>query len=145
MAMGCFLLSCKLVAFYSVIAAICAVQLFMLASAYAYDRKAEQVLQGLNAETRQVKVCELEALTRIERDKNGLHPEHVMIDYLKSPHRSGNDNLWGNHALLRSKGVWYYLAYQCTTTKDRFRVTHFSYKLGKRIKRSEWDELGLFP
>jgi hypothetical protein len=68
-----------------------------------------------------------------------------MIDYLKQPHREGANTVWGNHALLRSKGVWYYLAYYCTTNKDHSHVTLFNYKIGQKIERSQWDDLGLFP
>jgi len=125
--------------------ALLSVLVFHVSVLQAYDQKAERVLDGLNPETRLVKICELEGMDRIDSDKNSLHPEHVMIDYLKPPHYSSANSVWGNHALLRSRGVWYYLAYQCSTNPDHSKVTHFSYKLGKKIERSQWDELGLFP
>ncbi|TYC63605.1 DUF930 domain-containing protein [Rhodobacterales bacterium] len=55
-----------------------------------------------------------------------------------------DNELYAPAAALRSKYVWYELAYRCRFDGEGV-VTAFAYSMGAEIDRSLWDELGLAP
>lgn len=112
--------------------------------ALAADHRTVAMLKRLDPETRLIQVCNLEAMQRINRDANRFHPERVMIDQIAAPSAS-KDILQGSGGVFRSGGEWYHLSFKCKATADHLTVLSFDYKVGAKIDRSQWDELGLFP
>jgi hypothetical protein len=115
-----------------------------ISTADAFDRRAKATLLRLDPETRQVQACDLAAMERINKDRNPYHPDRVMLDYLAPP-KKNDDLLQGSGAVFRSRGSWYRLSFKCKTSKDRMSVLSFSYTVGSKIDRADWDRLNLFP
>jgi hypothetical protein len=116
----------------------------LVSTAMALDPKTDAMLKRLDPETRSIQVCGIEAMRRIGRDANPFHPDRVMIDQITEPKKNGNV-LQGSGGVIRSGGEWYHLSYSCRITDDHFSVLSFDYKVGARINRDQWDDLGLYP
>lgn len=121
------------------------VALTMLVSpAAAFDHRTETMLKRLDPETRLIQACNMEAMRRIDHDSNPFHPDRVLIDQIEAPSLS-KSVLRGSGGVLRSRGEWYHLSFTCKATADHLTILSFDYKIGDKIDRDEWDELGLFP
>lgn len=116
----------------------------LASSASAFDHRTEAMLKRLDPEARLIQACNMEAMRRIDRDANPFHPERVMIDQIATPSISKNV-LRGSGGVFRSSGEWYHLSFTCKATKDHLTVLSFDYKVGAKVDRGQWDELGLFP
>jgi hypothetical protein len=113
-------------------------------AAYAFDARAVSTLKRLDPETRLIQACDLAAMNRINRDRNSYKPDRVMLDHLAPPVKK-QDTVQGKGGVLRSRGDWYHLSFTCRASPDRLRVLSFSYEVGSKIPREDWDRLNLFP
>ena len=102
------------------------------------------MLKRLDPETRLIQVCNMEAMRRIDRDANSFHPDRVMIDQIAAPGLNSSA-LKGSGGVFRSGGEWYQFSFTCKATADHLTVLSLDYKVGAKIDRDQWDELGLFP
>jgi hypothetical protein len=116
----------------------------LASQASAFDHRTESVLKRLDPETRLIQACNMEAMRRIDRDPSSFHPDRVMIDQIETPKLS-TSVLRGTGGVLRSGGEWYHLSFTCKASADRLTIVSFDYKVGAKIDRDDWDELGLFP
>jgi len=124
------------------VAAIFAVCL--TAPANAVDSRMKAMLKRIEPQTRLVQVCDIEAMVRINRDRNPYHPDRAMVDQLSPPHVEEN-TLSGSGGVFRSRGDWYHFSFVCSASPDRLDVLSFQYKIGERIPKEEWSKLNLFP
>jgi hypothetical protein len=110
--------------------------------AAALDAKMREALQRLDPATRLTQACDAEALLRISY---GHHrPEHVMIDQLSAPQKAGN-TLSGTGAVFRAGGDWYHFSFKCQSAADQVTILAFTYTVGAKIRRDQWDRFNLYP
>jgi hypothetical protein len=117
--------------------------LFSAAPALAMDPRFAASLKKLDPETRLEQVCDLEAMSRIDRDANPYHPDRAKTDVISHPVHTG-DTVTGKGGAFRSKGRWYSFSFTCKGTPDHMKVLAFSYKIGEPIPESKWASLGLW-
>ena len=117
--------------------------LFSAAPALAMDPRFAASLKKLDPETRLEQVCDLEAMSRIDRDANPYHPDRAKTDVISHPVHAG-DTVTGKGGAFRSKGRWYSFSFTCKGTPDHMKVLAFSYKIGEPIPESKWASLGLW-
>lgn len=117
--------------------------LFPLAPSLAMDPRFAASLKKLDPETRLEQVCDLEAMSRIDRDANTYHPDRAKTDVSSHPQHVG-DTVTGKGGAFRSKGRWYSFSFTCKGTPDHMQVLAFSYKIGELIPESKWAALGLW-
>jgi hypothetical protein len=103
----------------------------------------ENFLEKLDDSTRLEQVCSLEAMTRVNRDKNPYHPDRAIIHAMTEPKRRG-DTLEGDGGAFRSGRKWYRFSFVCKADPDHMRVTEFTYRLGALIPEDKWEEYGLY-
>jgi hypothetical protein len=111
--------------------------------ALAMDARFAASLKRLDPQTRLEQVCDLEAMSRIDRDRNPHHPDRAKTDVLSHPRHSG-DTVTGSGGAFRSKGKWYAFSFTCKGSPDHMTVLSFSYKIGEPIPESKWASLGLW-
>ena len=86
------------------------------------DARFAASLKKLDPETRLEQVCDLEAMSRIDRDASPFirtaprpmsssHPKHV------------GDTVKGSGGAFRSKGHWYSFSFECKGTPDHMKVS----------------------
>lgn len=109
----------------------------------AMDARFAASLKKLDPETRLEQVCDLEAMTRIDRDSTPYHPDRAKTDVVSTPKHVG-DMVKGSGGAFRSKGHWYSFSFECKGTPDHMKVLAFSYKIGELIPESKWAALGLW-
>jgi hypothetical protein len=112
-------------------------------SALAMDPRFAASLKKLDPQTRLEQVCDLEAMSRIDRDANPYHPDRAKTDVISHPLHAG-DTVTGKGGAFRSKGRWYSFSFTCKGTPDHMKVLSFSYKIGDAIPESKWASLGLW-
>jgi hypothetical protein len=117
--------------------------LFSTVPALAMDPRFAASLKKLDPETRLEQVCDLEAMSRIDRDTNPYHPDRAKTDASSHPQHTG-DTVTGKGGAFRSKGRWYSFSFVCKGTPDHMKVLAFSYKIGELIPESKWAALGLW-
>ena len=100
-------------------------------------------LKKLDPETRLEQVCDLEAMSRIDREGNPYHPDRAKTDVISHPQHLG-DTVSGKGGAFRSKGRWYSFSFACKGSPDHMKVLSFSYKIGELIPESKWAALGLW-
>jgi hypothetical protein len=127
---------------YRTVAAI-AIWLAMAAPVLAMDARFAASLKRLDPQTRLEQVCDLEAMSRIDRDASPHHPDRAKTDVLSHPRHSG-DTVTGSGGAFRSKGKWYAFSFTCKGSPDHMTVLSFSYKIGEPIPESKWASLGLW-
>lgn len=103
----------------------------------------ENFLERLDDTTRLEQVCSLEAMVRVNRDKNPFHPDRTIIHAMSEPRRNGN-TLQGDGGAFRSGRKWYQFSFVCKADQDHLKVTEFTYKLGTLIPEDKWEEYGLY-
>jgi len=111
---------------------------------FAGDSRTDAALKKLDPDTRLAEACNLAAMDRIVKDRNAFRPEHVAVDQISPPQRSG-DTLEGSGGAFRSGGDWYRLSFKCTASHDHMRVLSFSYKVGQKVPKSQWSSFNLYP
>ena len=111
--------------------------------ASAMDASIRRQLSELDPQTRLEQRCDMEAMSRIRKAKEGYQPDKVIAYSFGDPTTSGN-MLKTKGAVFRSKGEWYRLAFRCETTPDHFDVTAFKFKIGDMVPREAWDEHYLY-
>ena len=124
-------------------AVILLVTLLPVTSALAMDPRFAASLKKLDPQTRLEQVCDLEAMSRIDRDANPYHPDRAKTDVISHPVHAG-DTVTGKGGAFRSKGRWYSFSFACKGTSDHMQVLSFSYKIGEPIPESKWAALGLW-
>jgi len=107
------------------------------------DARFAASLKKLDPQTRLEQVCDLEAMSRIDRDANPYHPDRAKTDVVSSPVHAG-DTVTGKGGAFRSKGKWYSFSFTCKGSADHMQVLSFSYKIGEMIPESKWAALGLW-
>jgi Domain of Unknown Function (DUF930) len=100
-------------------------------------------LRELDLSARLEQRCDIEAMTRIAKDKKGYTPERVVAGATADTKVEG-DLLEGAGAAFRSKGKWYKLSYVCKTSDDHMDVLDFNYEIGAPIPESDWEKYGLW-
>lgn len=118
------------------------VLLLQSASAYAQS-DIDRSLAQLDPETRLEQICSLEAMRRINSDKNPHHPDRAVIYAISKPAMKG-DLISGDGGAFRSRGKWYQFSYTCRTSTDHMRVSEFTYQFGAPIPEDKWDDYGLW-
>jgi hypothetical protein len=113
------------------------------APSFAMDPRFAASLKKLDPETRLEQVCDLEAMSRIDRDANPYHPDRAKTDVASHPQHVG-DMVKGSGGAFRSKGHWYAFSFECKGSPDHMKVLSFSYKIGAMIPESKWAALGLW-
>jgi len=103
----------------------------------------DESLARLDPETRLEQICSLEAMKRINRDKNPYHSDRAVIYAVSKPELK-DDSISGDGGAFRSRGKWYQFSYVCRISTDHMRVSEFSYRLGTPIPEDKWDEYGLW-
>lgn len=103
----------------------------------------EKFLERLDDATRLEQVCSLEAMVRVQRDKNPYRPDRAVIHAVAEPKRRG-DVLQGDGGAFRSKRKWYRFSFVCKTDPEHMHVTEFTYRLGDEIPEDKWGEYGLY-
>ncbi len=103
----------------------------------------QDFLERLDDSTRLEQVCSLEAMVRVNRDRNPYHPDRAIIHAMSEPKRDG-DSLSGEGGAFRSGGKWYRFSFLCRTDPQHMTVTEFSYRLGTSIPQDKWEEFGLY-
>lgn len=127
---------------YRTVAAI-AIWLAMAAPVLAMDTRFAASLKRLDPQTRLEQVCDLEAMSRIDRDASPHHPDRAKTDVLSHPRHAGH-TVTGTGGAFRSKGKWYAFSFTCKGTPDHMKVLSFSYRIGDAIPESKWAALGLW-
>ncbi len=100
-------------------------------------------LKELDLGARLEQRCDIEAMSRIAKDKKGYRPERVVAGATADAKVEG-DSIKGDGAAFRSKGKWYRLSYVCKTSPDHMDVLDFSYKVGDPIPESDWEKFQLW-
>lgn len=113
------------------------------APSFAMDPRFAASLRKLDPATRLEQVCDLEAMSRIDRDANPYHPDRAKTDVVSHPQHVGN-TVKGSGGAFRSKGRWYAFSFECKGSPDHMKVLSFSYKIGAMIPESKWATLGLW-
>lgn len=120
-----------------------AIWLAMAAPALAMDPRFAASLKRLDPQTRLEQICDLEAMSRIDRDASPHHPDRAKTDVLSHPRHAG-DTVTGSGGAFRSKGKWYAFSFTCKGSPDHMKVLSFSYRIGEPIPESKWAALGLW-
>ena len=105
-----------------------------------HDREMLELAPATRLEQR----CNARAMGIVEREHKGFHPDEFVAYAFADPVISG-ERIAVTGGALRSRGVWYRLSYDCTTTADGLRVQAFAYTLGTPIPREEWADHYLVP
>lgn len=124
-------------------AAVVIVALCASGSAAALDERLVASLKRLDPETRLEQVCDLEAMSRIDKDSTPYHPDRAKTDVVSHPQHLG-DIVKGSGGAFRSKRKWYSFSFVCKGTPDHLSVLSFAYRIGDLIPESKWASYGLW-
>jgi hypothetical protein len=100
-------------------------------------------LRELDLGARLEQRCDIEAMSRIAKAKEGYSPDRIVAAATADTKVDG-DSIKGAGAAFRSKGKWYGLSFDCKTSADHMDVLSFDYKIGPAIPESKWDDYGLW-
>lgn len=123
--------------------AVCVLISATILPALAANSRLEKSLRHLDPATRQIQICDLAAMRRIDRDANSFRPDRAIVDAISGP-RIHENVLKGSGGAFRSRGQWYRFSFTCSTSADRMKVIAFEYKLGKAIPEEKWQQYGLW-
>ncbi|MGY8681525.1 DUF930 domain-containing protein [Bradyrhizobium sp. UFLA05-153] len=107
-------------------------------------KSTEEQMLTLSPETRLEQRCDARAMGAIGREHQGFRPDEFVAYAFADPVIRGHAIAAGG-AALRSRGVWYHVAYRCETSDDGLTIRSFSYTLGTPVPRPEWDQHYLVP
>jgi Domain of Unknown Function (DUF930) len=114
-----------------------------VAPSAALDAAIVKGLKELDLNARLEQRCDIEAMSRIAKDKKGYRPDRVVAGATAETKIDG-DSIEGDGAAFRSKGKWYQLSYVCRTSDDHMDVLDFNYKIGEAIPENDWEKFGLW-
>lgn len=117
--------------------------LALIRPSWAVDARFYASLNRLDPATRLEQVCDLEAMSQIDRDASPYHPDRAKTDVISSPKHTG-DTVSGSGGAFRSKGKWYSFSFVCKGSPDHLKVVSFNYKIGQLIPESKWASYGLW-
>jgi hypothetical protein len=94
-------------------------------------------LGQLEANTRTVQICNLEAILQITRSGLEFHPVAVVAYAIADVVAKG-DTLVANGAAFQSEGEWYNLSFRCRISPRSRQVQGFEFVIGAAIPREDW-------
>lgn len=111
--------------------------------AFALDNSVIRQLEQLEPEEQLEQRCDIEAMSRIRSEQSGFNPDKVIAYTFSPPDVDGN-SIHASGAVVRSRGKWYRLKYQCETGEKHLKVKKFDYEMGALIPRNEWQKYYLY-
>jgi hypothetical protein len=112
-------------------------------TASAGSPRMEKSLQKLDPSTRFEQVCDVEAMARIQRDRNRFRPDRAVTGALSEAKITGH-TMQGAGGAVRSGGKWYQFSFVCRASDDFMKVHSFDYQLGAVIPEDKWEDYGLW-
>jgi hypothetical protein len=112
----------------------------MLSKAEILNPKHERLrkqLGQLEANTRAVQICNLEALLQITRSGLEFHPVAVVA-YAMAGVLTQRDSVVANGTAFQSDGEWYNLSFRCRISSRSRQVEGFEFVTGAAIPRQDW-------
>lgn len=103
----------------------------------------EAALKKLDPTSRMMQVCDISGLATFARDKTLVRVDRVRVDAI-SPPRIDHALVAGNGGALRSGGDWFGFSFSCTIGADGLKATSFTYKVGQKIPKDQWEEHNLW-
>ncbi len=103
------------------------------------NRGTRKKLAALGSDERLIQLCNIEAMEQLKRWKAGFIPDHVVAYATADPSMTATA-LKAPGAAVYSRGNWYRLSFNCTSTTDLQNVASFDFKLGSPIPREEWEQ-----
>jgi hypothetical protein len=94
-------------------------------------------LGRLEANTRTVQICNLEAILQITRSGLEFHPVAVVA-YAMADVAAKGDSVVANGAAFQSDGEWYNLSFRCRISPRSRQVQGFEFVIGAAIPREDW-------
>ncbi|MDQ0454354.1 DUF930 domain-containing protein [Rhizobium paknamense] len=117
--------------------------LIFASSAFALDPATTRQLKALTPSERLEQRCDMEAMSRIGKEKRGLSPDKV-IAYTFGKTLADGSHLRAPGAVVRSKGAWYRLKYDCVATNGNLDIKSFSYQVGAEVPKASWGKYYLY-
>ncbi|MGG7517205.1 DUF930 domain-containing protein [Allorhizobium undicola] len=117
--------------------------LVFASSAFALDAATTRQLKALSPSERLEQRCDMEAMNRINKDRHGIEPDKV-IAYTFGKTMGDGAHLRAPGAVVRSKGQWYRLKYDCVTSNGSLDVKSFNYQLGDVVPKESWKKYYLY-
>lgn len=111
--------------------------------AHALDARIIRQLGALAPDERREQRCDIEAMDRISEEADGFRPDKVIAYTFADPVEKG-DSLRAPGAVFRSGGDWYRLKFQCETAEHGLKVKSFTYKIGAKVSRDDWQRYFLY-
>lgn len=111
--------------------------------AYAITALLRAELKRLDPQTRQEQRCDIAAMEYIA-NTHRFAPDKAIAYSFAEPIIKGNI-LQAPGAAFRASNNWYHLSFTCITSDDKLDVNNFSFKIGARIPKSEWNYYYLVP
>lgn len=100
-------------------------------------------LSKLTPEEKVEQRCDMEAMSRIDRDHHGLRPDKVIAySFGYASIKGGTVRAKG--AVFRSRSDWYRLRYTCKVRRATLEVRSFDYEIGSKVRKSEWSSHYLY-
>lgn len=106
--------------------------------------QARTALVSLIGMDQREQLCALEAMEQVRRHKPGFLPTRLAPHAIRNSSQMDN-SLSAPAAALRSKGIWYEIAYRCTLDDTGKEIRSFEFSLNAPIDRARWENLGLAP
>lgn len=125
-----------------VMALVAGVCLLAPASSHA-QTPMEAALKKLDPTSRMMQVCDISGLATFARDKKLARVDRVRVDAI-SPPKIDHALVAGNGGALRSSGDWFSFSFSCTIAGDGLKATSFTYKVGQKIPKDQWEEHNLW-
>lgn len=103
------------------------------------NRGTRKKLAALGSDERLIQLCNIEAMEQLKRWKAGFIPDHVVAYATADPSMTATA-LKAPGAAVYSRGNWYRLSFNCTSTADLQSVASFDFKLGNPIPHDQWEQ-----
>jgi Domain of Unknown Function (DUF930) len=113
----------------------------MLSGAEISNPKRERLrkqLGQLEANTRAVQICNLEAILQITGSGLEFHPVAVVA-YAMAGVVTQGDMVVANGAAFQSDGDWHHLSFRCRISPRTWQVEGFEFVTGEAIPRQDWE------
>lgn len=100
-------------------------------------------LSRLTPEEQVEQRCDMEAMSRIDRDHSAFRPDKVIAyAFGKATIKGGTVKAEG--AVFRSRSDWYRLRYTCKVRRATLEVKSFDYEIGRKVRKREWSSHYLY-
>lgn len=113
------------------------------APAHAVDDGTKKQLLKIEPTARLEQACDIELMSQINKSHHEFRVDKV-IAYTVSDPSYKDDSIDAEGASFRSRGDWYFLAYQCKTGPRHIEVKALSYKIGDKVERKDWKKYSLY-